>query len=119
MTTELASRLLVLTIDELADGYRLAGADTIAVADAADAGARLAALLDTSAEHGVIAVHEPFYTQLDSALRRRAEQTLPPLVVALPAGEHAPAGAGRRERMLQMLWQAVGYEITFDTEGSR
>lgn len=113
------ARLLIVTADELADGYRLAGAQAIAAADAAEAGARLTELLDAGIEHGVIAVHEPFFTQLDQALRRRAEHTLPPLVVALPAGEHAPSAPGRRERMLQMLWQAVGYEITFDAEASR
>jgi vacuolar-type H+-ATPase subunit F/Vma7 len=115
----MSERLLVMTVDELATGYRLAGAETLAVADSTEAGARLAELLDDGAERGVIAVHEPFYTQLDPALRRRAEQTLPPLVVALPAGEQSPGSAGRRERMLQMLWQAVGYEITFDAETPR
>ena len=113
------SRLLVMTVDELAAGYRLAGAETLTVADPVEAGLRLAELLDGGAEQGVIAVHEPFYAALDPSLRRRVEETLPPLVVALPAGEHAPGDAGRRERMLQMLWQAVGYEITFDAEAAR
>jgi hypothetical protein len=37
-----------------------------------------------------------------------------PLVVALPAGDESEAEGERRARLLRMLWQAVGFEITFD-----
>ena len=117
VTADARSRLLVMTIDELAVGYRLAGADVITIADAEAAGTRLRALLDEGVEVGVIAIHEPFYTSLDPPLLRRVEKTLPPLVVALPSGERLHGDSGRREQLLQRLWQAVGYEITFDTEG--
>ena len=32
----------------------------------------------------------------------------------LPAGAEADVEAERRGRLLRMLWQAVGYEMTFD-----
>jgi vacuolar-type H+-ATPase subunit F/Vma7 len=115
MTTSGAPRLLVLTTEELAPGYRLAGAATVACADATEAAEQIEAALGGGAERGVIAVHEPFYADFDLAFRRRLEQTLPPLVVALPSG--ADAEGERRERLLQVLWQAVGYGITFDAEG--
>ena len=67
----------------------------------------------------MIAVHEPFHAALDPALRRLLDDTVPPLVVALPSGEQAGGETGQRERLLQMLWQAVGYEITFDAEAAR
>ena len=35
------------------------------------------------------------------------------------AGEPGTGDGGRRERLMKMLWQAVGYEITFDAEGGR
>ena len=110
-----SSRLLVLTTEQLAAGYRLAGVSTVACADAADAAERLSAILDSGAEQGVIAVHEPYHEVFEPALRSRLERTPPPLVVALPAGTEAEGG--RRERLLQVLWQAVGYGITFDTKG--
>ena len=115
MTASAPSRLLVLTTEQLAAGYRLAGATTVVCADASEAAERLGAILDARAERGVIAVHEPFHAALEPRLRRRLEQTPPPLVVALPAGAE-PEGR-RRERLLQVLWQAVGYGITFDAEG--
>lgn len=111
------SHLLVLTTDEQTAGYRLAGAETIACADAAEVAERLLAALDGDRRHDVIAVHEPFHAALSPSLRRRLEETIPPLVLALPAGEGGRPDVDRRERLMQALWQAIGFEITFDTEG--
>ena len=116
-TATARSRMLVLTVDELAVGYRLAGADVMVVSDVADASQKLRELLDAREEVGVIAIHEPFLVAFDATLLRRVDRTLPPLVVALPAGEQKHGDPGRRERLLQRLQQAVGYEITFDSEG--
>lgn len=119
MTPETVSRLLILTTDDLAAGYELAGADVVLVADVAETAARLYELLDAGAQRGVIAVHEPFHAALDPALRQRLDDTLPPLVVALPSGERTRGETGERERRLQTLFQAVGYGITFDAERAR
>ena len=116
MTAPAGARLLVLTTEELASGYRLAGAATTVCADATDVAERLAAALDAGIELGVIAVHEPFFAALEPGFRRHLERTLPPLVVALPAGEAGASDVGRRERLLKVLWQAVGYQITFDAD---
>jgi len=106
-------RLIVLTTPDLELGYRLAGVATRAVASSAEAAQALQELLDTEADD-VIAVHEPFFHDLDGPLRRRVETLTSPLVVAMPGGRDADVEAERRARMLQMLWQAVGYEMTFD-----
>jgi len=106
-------RLIVLTTPELELGYRLAGVATRAVASSADAEKALQELLDAGADD-VIAVHEPFFHELDRPLRRRIETLTSPLVVAMPAGRDADVEAERRARLLRMLWQAVGYEMTFD-----
>jgi vacuolar-type H+-ATPase subunit F/Vma7 len=108
------SRLLVLTIPELAAGYRLAGVATLEVASPAEAAARLEQLLEH--EDGVIAVHAPYFHALPRPLRRRLDALRVPLVVALPAGTTADEARDKRERLLQMLRQAVGYEITFSDE---
>jgi vacuolar-type H+-ATPase subunit F/Vma7 len=108
------SRLLVLTTRELAAGYRLAGAATVEVGSPAEAEAQLEELLDR--EDGVIAVHAPYFHALGRALRRRLEALRTPLVVPLPAGLTADQVEDRRERLLRMLRQAVGYEITFGDE---
>jgi vacuolar-type H+-ATPase subunit F/Vma7 len=113
------SRLVVLTTPDLAPGYGLAGATTVAVTSGEEAASELLSLVDGRGERGVIAVHEPFHAAFDRDLRRRFDETTEPLVVPLPAGEPGGGDGGRRERLMKMLWQAVGYEITFDTEGGK
>jgi vacuolar-type H+-ATPase subunit F/Vma7 len=108
------SRLLVLTTPQLAAGYRLAGVASLEIASQAHAATELEALLEQ--ETGVIAVHAPYFHALPRALRRQLASLQVPLVVALPAGTPADEALERRERLLQMLRQAVGYEITFSDE---
>jgi vacuolar-type H+-ATPase subunit F/Vma7 len=107
-------RLIVLTTPELAAGYRLAGAATRAIESVADAADTVHELLAAGGEGDVIAVHEPFFNALDAPLRRRIDSLVSPLVVALPGGEGAHAEAERRAQHLRVLWEAVGYEITFE-----
>ena len=108
------SRLLVLTTRELATGYRLAGVTVFDVASSEEAATRLEELLEQ--EDGVIAVHAPFFHEFARPLRRRLDARLTPLVVPLPAGMTDDQAGDRRTRLLQMLRQAVGYEITFGDE---
>ncbi|NYF16577.1 vacuolar-type H+-ATPase subunit F/Vma7 [Microbacterium sp. AK009] len=112
------SRLIVLTTPDIAPGYELAGAMVFPVSDAAEAWERLVALVDEEQERGVIAVHEPFHAGLSPSQRRRFDESTEPLVVPLPSGEPGGGDEGRRDRLMQLLWQAVGYEITFDAEGT-
>lgn len=110
-------RLIVITTPEIADGYRLGGATTLAVEDAVAAQVTLTSLLDE--EQGLIAVHEPWLSAFDPALRRKIECLRRPLVVALPAGGHDDASEKHGARLRSLLEQAVGYEITFGGEGRR
>jgi vacuolar-type H+-ATPase subunit F/Vma7 len=108
------SRLVVVTSRELVAGYRLAGVATLEVASAAEAETRLEELL--LREDGVIAVHAPYFYALGRPLRQRLDALRAPLVVPLPAGTANDQARGRRQRLLQILRQAVGYEITFGDE---
>jgi vacuolar-type H+-ATPase subunit F/Vma7 len=108
------SRLLVLTTPELVAGYRLGGVTAIEVASAVEAAASLEALLER--EDGVIAVHSPFFHAFERPLRQRLDALRTPLVVALPAGVTPEQAEDRRERLLQMLRHAVGFEIRFGDE---
>ena len=109
------SRLLVLTTRELAAGYRLAGVSVLEVASAEDAATQLVEEL-LEQEDGVIAVHAPFFHRFPTPLRRRLDARLTPLVVPLPAGVTDDQAGDRRTRLLRLLRQAVGYEITFGDE---
>jgi vacuolar-type H+-ATPase subunit F/Vma7 len=108
------SRLLILTTRDLAVGYRLAGATTIEVGSTAQTAAVLEELV--ADEDGVIAVHAPYFDALPRPLRRRLDALRIPLVVPLPAGTTTEPAGGRRQRLLELLRQAIGYEITFGDE---
>jgi vacuolar-type H+-ATPase subunit F/Vma7 len=107
-------RLIVLTTPELEPGYRLAGVSTRAIGSVGEAAERLHELLERGGDGDVVAVHEPFFRELDAPLRRRIDSLISPLVIALPGGDEAHAEAERRAQHLRLLWEAVGYEITFD-----
>lgn len=111
------SRLIVVTTPDIAPGYRLAGTAVITATTAEEAAAALTSLVDEQGERGVIAMHEPFHRALDQTLRRRFDESIEPLVVPLPSGEPSGGEDTRRERLMRMLFQAVGYEITLDAEG--
>lgn len=110
-------RLTVLTTPELEPGYRLAGVATRAVGSVAEAAQALEEVLGQPDKGDVVAVHEPFFNGLAAPLRRRIDSLASPLVVALPGGEAANVEAERRAQHLRILWEAVGYEITFDRAG--
>lgn len=105
------SRLLILTTRELAVGYRLAGAAALEVTSTDEAQVRLAELL--AVEDGVIAVHAPYFYALPRPFLRQLDSLRTPLVVALPSGMVVEHRQDRRQRLLEVLRQAVGYQITF------
>ena len=107
-------RLIVVTTAEQAPGFRLAGAATEIVETPA-AAVRLINRLLASGEGGVVAVHEPLLEGIDAATRRRFEDAISPMVVALPSGAREPAEP-RRARLSAMLHRAIGYRITFEAE---
>lgn len=110
-------RLTVLTTPQLEPGYQLAGVATRATGSVAEASQALEELIAQADDGDVVAVHEPFFNDFAAALRRRIDSLVSPLVVALPGGEAADAEAERRAEHLRVLWEAVGYEITFDRSG--
>jgi vacuolar-type H+-ATPase subunit F/Vma7 len=109
--------LTVLTTPELAPGYRLGGVAPRAVGSVADAAQALEEILEQPNEGDVVAVYQPFFNDLAAPLRRRIDSLVSPLVVALPGGDAANVEAEQRAQHLRILWEAVGYEITFDPVG--
>jgi vacuolar-type H+-ATPase subunit F/Vma7 len=109
-------QVTVIVPPELAAGYRLAGVHTETAASAAAAGQVLDRLLAGGDHPGVIAMHAPFLQGLGERWQARPGGFL---VTALPGGEagaDGPAPAG--ESLRELLARAVGYEFTFDPEGS-
>lgn len=111
-------RLIVITTPDLAPGFRLAGATTLLAESPETVAGLLTRLVDVEREDGVIGVHEPFLAGIDGHLRRRLDDLVAPVVVAIPAGDQDRSG-WRRGRLADMLQRAVGREITFRPGGNR
>lgn len=112
------ARLIVITTPDLAPGFRLAGVTTLPAESSEAAADVLARLVDVEREDGVIGVHEPFLVGLDGRLRRRLDDLVEPIVVAIPTGDKDGLG-WRRGRLAEMLQRAVGREMTFRPGGSQ
>lgn len=105
---------VIVTTPELAAGYELAGATTLAV-DSGEAANRAVAELVARPDTAVVGVHEPFLAALDPVVRRLLDERPLPVVVALPSGVLRGALA-RRARLSAMLQRAIGHRIRFGHE---
>lgn len=114
--TETTARLRIVAPIELAAGFQVAGATVHAPDDAAGAVEAVATLI-AEGEQGVIAVYEPWFASFDRTDRERLEESVSPVVVAIPSGLEAKGGAERRARLAGLLRRAVGYHITFEEGG--
>lgn len=109
------ANLVVIVPQDLASGFRLAGADTRVVDDTEDAGQTLDDVL-REGERGVVAVYEPYLEKLAPDRRRQLEMSVSPVVVALPTGVASEGEGARRARLVARLQRAIGYHITFGEE---
>ena len=114
-----ARQVTVIVPPELADGYRLAGVQ-VTVADSATAAARvLDHMLGPHERPAIVAVHALYLGGLGEDWRRRLARLDDVLVIALPEGrERGSKRAQDGESLRDLLARAVGYEFTFDPEGS-
>lgn len=113
--SDAVARLRVVAPPELVAGFQAGGAIVHAPDDPADAAEIVHALIDEG-ERGVIAVYEPWFDSFDRSDRERLEESVSPVVVAVPSGLVAEGGAAQRARLASLLRRAVGYHITFEEE---
>lgn len=109
------ARLTMVAPPELAVGFRLAGTDVVAVDDAVETAVALERLRHDP-EVGVIGVFAPFFEALEPALRLACEDSVAPVVVAVPLGEAGSGSTDYRARMASLLQRAIGYRISFGEE---
>ncbi len=106
------ARLTMVAPPELAVGFRLAGTDVVAVDDPEATGVALERLA-ADIEVGVIGVYAPFFDELDPATRRAYEDSVAPVVIAVPLGAVGTEARDHRARLASLLQRAIGYRISF------
>lgn len=111
-------RLVVITTPDLALGFQLAGVETCAVESAAHAEAVLRTLL-AGGEASLIVVRQELWQGLEPRLRRQLDASSSPVVMAIPGGTPTRPGEAHRQRLTELIRRAIGFHITFGTEGPR
>jgi vacuolar-type H+-ATPase subunit F/Vma7 len=111
-----AGDLVVVAVEPVAAGFRLAGVRTVVATTPGEASAAVEGELAGGAP-GVVAVDAGLWRRLPAAARAGFEESVSPLVVGLPDAT-TDAARSRRDRIRDLLARSVGYEITFTSEGS-
>jgi vacuolar-type H+-ATPase subunit F/Vma7 len=104
-------RLIVVTSEEQVPGYRMAGV-TAEAAPSPEAALGIVRSIADAREGALVVIDETLLEGMDPGTRRRLEESMDPIVVAIPSG--VPAGTSdRRARLAEVLRRAVGFRITF------
>lgn len=108
-------RLMVITTPDLALGFQLAGVETWAVEDVAEAETVLQKLL-VEREASLIAVRRALLQAMDTRLQRQVEASYQPAVIAIPGGLPTLGRGERRRHLASLIRRAIGFQITFGAE---
>jgi V/A-type H+/Na+-transporting ATPase subunit F len=100
-------KFVVVTDSDRASGFRLAGAEVIEAASAADARGLIPPLLYRD-DIGIVAVNEEYMLSLDEKVMDRIEKMHRPLIIPLPSKSKE---IDRRTYIERLLRKAIGYNI--------
>ena len=107
-------RLVIVTTPELAPGYRLAGVATRIATAPAEAVERIRELIAEGGEKGIVA-HARAVPAGARPARTAPAGGVDDAACRPPPGRGGACTAVRAPKhLLRMLWQAVGYQITFE-----
>jgi vacuolar-type H+-ATPase subunit F/Vma7 len=107
------ARLLVVSNPGLADGYRLAGAPTLATHPGPEAATVIRSAV-ADADVGLLLVTADLWQALDARTRGDLERLARPIVLPIPAGVVTDVST-RRQLLGEMLERAIGYRIELTT----
>lgn len=100
-------KFVVVTDPDRAAGFRLAGADVMEAASAAEARTVIPPLLFRD-DIGIVAVNEEYMLSLDEKVMDRIERMHRPLIIPLPSKSK---DIDRRTYIERLLRKAIGYNI--------
>ena len=109
---------MVITTPDLAPGFQLAGAKTFAVESTEEAVRVLHGLLEAD-EASLIVVRQDLLGAMPPCLQSKIEASYRPVVMAIPGGTPTAPAEERRRYIAELIRRAIGFHITFGTEGDR
>lgn len=105
--------LTILTNEETAPGYRLAGVKVVEAQTPDAARGELVELLNDQ-KSGIIAIDENLATGIDAALQEKIDQLYRPVVVLLPASTNLAEQKSRRMLIERLVKKAIGFELKLE-----
>ncbi len=103
-------RVVVLTDDVSADGFRLAGVDVVVATDNDDARRILLDMLNDDTV-GVVAANDAFVAALDERTQDKIDRLYRPIVVPIPSKQTVEVTDERRDYLAGLIRRAVGFDI--------
>lgn len=100
-------KFVVVTHPDMASGYRLAGVDVFE-ADSPGKAGEVIASLEEKEEVGIIAVSEELLYGMDEKSRKKVEDAIMPIIIAIPS---RLKGMDRKAYIERLLRNAIGYNI--------
>lgn len=104
-------RLICITDEKTADGFRLAGI-SVGIANSDTEARKVITSLLEADETGIIALDQRLAGALDERLEKQLERRYRPVVVMLPLGESAQTSELARQRLQRLIRRAVGFDVT-------
>lgn len=108
-------KFVALTETQVADGFRLGGAEAVPVGTVEEARRELTQLLERE-DVGIIAFDERFDRAIDERLQRKIDSIYRPVVVMLPLREELDIEDFMKDRLRTMIRKAVGFDVTLKRE---
>jgi V/A-type H+/Na+-transporting ATPase subunit F len=110
-------RVVILTDSDTADGFRLAGVETMEGKEGDTAGnkAKILSLVNDD-DVGIVGVSEEYFSELDEATRAKIERLERPIIVTVPVTKHLEASEARHAYLAKMIRRAIGFDIKIGGE---
>ena len=104
-------KMVVITDNHTADGFRLAGVEVLVADTPAQAQASIIACMQDDTV-GIIALDARLDAALDERIDRKLERLYRPLLIMLPLGETIDNEVLAQKRLNRLIRKAIGFDVT-------
>lgn len=109
-------RVVIFTDVDSADGFRLAGVETVEGNDEAAGNKQTLLKLINDDDIGIIGISEDIINSIDDPTRAKIDRMDRPIVVTLPTTKHLEVTEARHAYLAKMIRRAIGFDIKIGGE---
>ena len=109
-------RVVIFTDVDSADGFRLAGVETVEGNDEAVGNKQTLLKLINDDDIGIIGISEDIINSIDDPTRAKIDRMDRPIVVTLPTTKHLEVTEARHAYLAKMIRRAIGFDIKIGGE---